>query len=372
MKISTSKTELQAALQKLSKAIPARSTLPILSSVLFDAQETGTVLRTTDLEITIITNLPASIETPGSVAIPHQTLLDITNELPEDARIKLTANQNNKIEMVAEVGSYDVMGKPAEEFPVVPEIDNRKETGISAEALRDMIKKTSFAVSRDELKPALTGVLFRFKKDSLMAVATDGHRLVCYDRSDYKADEYTGDVIVPRKFLNLLSGVLDGKESIQLWMGANHMTASLGSDIYFTRIIDERFPDFESVIPKDNEKELTVDKSMLLSAVRRVSIFSNRSTHQIALRLTKDRIQITTEDPEKSSKAQEKISGDFNGDDLVIGYNASYLKDILSHVESDKVIIKLKTPISAALFYPVSQSENSNLTMLLMPIRLND
>ncbi len=170
----------------------------------------------------------------------------------------------------------------------------------------------------------------------------------------------------------MLSGVLEREEAIQLWLGENHMTASLGSDIYFTRIIDERFPDFESVIPKDNDKELTVDKNMLLSAVRRVSIFSNRSTHQIALRLTKDKIQITTEDPEKSSKAQEEIKGDFNGDDLVIGYNASYLKDILSHVESDKVIVKLKTPISAALFYPANQKEKSNLTMLLMPIRLND
>jgi len=372
MKISTSKTELQAALQKLSKATPTRSTLPILNSVLFDAQETGTVLRTTDLEITIIANLPASIEIPGSVAIPHQTLLDITNESPEDTRITLTANTNNKVEMVTDVGAYDIMGKPAEEFPAVPAVDNRKETGLSAEALRDMIKKTSFAVSRDELKPALTGVLFRFNKDNLTAVATDGHRLVCYNRSDYKADEYTGDIIVPRKFLTLLSGVLEGEESVQIWMGANHMTASFGSDLYFTRIIDERFPDFESVIPKDNDKELTVDKSLLLSAVRRVSIFSNRSTHQIAIRLTKNRIQITTEDPEKSSKAQEEIKGEFNGDDLVIGYNASYLKDILSHVEGDQVVIKLKTPISAALFYPATQKEKSNLTMLLMPIRLND
>ena len=214
--------------------------------------------------------------------------------------------------------------------------------------------------------------MFRINKDNLTAVATDGHRLVSYNRSDYKADEFTGDVIVPRKFLDLLSSALEREEAIQLWLGENHMTASLGSDIYFTRIIDERFPDFESVIPKDNDKELTVDKNMLLSAVRRVSIFSNRSTHQIALRLTKDKIQITTEDPEKSSKAQEEIKGDFNGDDLVIGYNASYLKDILSHVESDKIIVKLKTPISAALFYPANQKEKSNLTMLLMPIRLND
>ena len=372
MKISTSKTELQTALQKLSKATPTRSTLPILSSVLFNVQESGTVLRTTDLEITIIVNLPVSVESSGSVAIPLQTLLDITNELPNDARMTLTADENNKITMVTDAGSYDIMGKPADEFPAIPEVDNRKATGVSAKTLKDLISKTSFAVSRDELKPALTGVLFRFDKKELTAVATDGHRLVRYTRSDYSADEFSGDVIVPRKFLSLLLGVLSGNDPVKMWMGDNHITASIGDDTYFTRTIDERFPDFESVIPQDNDKEFSANKEELLSAVRRVSIFSNKSTHQIALRLKKGETQITTEDPEKASKAQEKTFGEFNGEDLEIGYNALYLKDILSHVDDEKVTIKLKTAISAALFYPGAQKENANLTMLLMPIRLND
>lgn len=372
MKISTSKTELQLALQKLSKATPARSTLPILSSVLFDVQESGTVLRTTDLEITIVINLPTSIEENGSIAIPLQTLLDVTNELPENARITLSSDGNNKIEMVTDVGNYDIMGKPAEEFPAIPEVDNRKSVGISSGALNDLIKNTSFAVSRDELKPALTGVLFRFGQTELTGVATDGHRLVQYVRSDYKADEFLGDVIVPKKFLSLLSSVLSADEATQLWMGDNHMTASIGGDTYFTRIIDERFPDFNSVIPKDNDKELTVNKNEILAAVRRVSIFSNRSTHQIALRLSSDQINITTEDPEKSSKAEEKINGEYSGEPLVIGYNASYLKDILSHAKNENIKIKLKTPISAALFHSTEELENENLTMLLMPIRLND
>jgi len=195
---------------------------------------------------------------------------------------------------------------------------------------------------------------------------------VRYTRRDYSADEFSGDVIVPRKFLSLLLSVLSGDDPIKMWMGDNHITASIGDDTYFTRIIDERFPDFESVIPKDNDKEFSANKEELLSAVRRVSIFSNKSTHQIALRLNKGETQITTEDPEKASKAQEKIFGEFNGEDLAIGYNALYLKDILSHIDDEKVTIKLKTPISAALFYPGTQKENGKLTMLLMPIRLND
>ena len=372
MKLSTSKLELQSALQKLSKATPTRSTLPILSCVLFEIRDSETILRTTDLEITIVVSLPASIETQGSTAIPLQTLLDITTELPEDARINLSADENNKIKMSSEVGTYDIMGKPADEFPALPEVDNRKSVGVSSGALNDLIKKTVFAVSRDELKPALTGVLFRFGEEELTGVATDGHRLVRYARKDHKAAEFSGDVIVPKKFLNLLLNVLKEDSATELWMGDNHMTAAIDGDTYFTRIIDERFPDFDSVIPKDNDKELIVDRKALLSAVRRVSIFSNRSTHQIALRIDQGQIQITTEDPEKSSKAKEEIVGKYSGEDLTIGYNAAYLKDILTHVTDEKLKMKLKTPISATLFIPEEQKENSEQTMLLMPIRLND
>ena len=372
MKISTSKTELQIALQKLSKATPTRSTLPILSSVLFEVKEEGTVLRTTDLEITIITNLPSSVEEVGSSALPMQTLLEITNELPEKTRIEISSDQNNKTRIITDFGKYNIMSKPAEEFPNTPEVDNRKSIGISSDTLSDLIKKTLFAVSRDELKPALTGVLFRFSDNNLTGVSTDGHRLVKYTRNDYKATEFSGDVIIPKKFLNLLSNTLRSGVETKLWVGENHMTATVGEDTYFTRIIDERFPDFDSVIPKDNDKELLVDCQSLLSAVKRVSIFSNRSTQQIALRIDNEKIEITTEDPEKSSKAKEKITGTFSGDDLTIGYNATYLKDVLSQVKSDKLKIKLNTSISAALFIPEEQEENANLTMLLMPIRLND
>lgn len=372
MKLSTSKTELHSALQKLSKAVPTRSTLPILSCVLLEVREEGTVLRTTDLEITIVVNLPASIAKEGAAAIPLQTLLEITSELPEETRITLAVDTQFKVQITTDMGEYDIMGKSPEEFPAVPEIDNRKATGISSEALRDIIAKTSFAVSKDELKPALTGVMFRFGQNELIAVATDGHRLVRYIRKDYKTLEFSGDVIVPRKFLALIAGILPGVDDIQMWLGENHLTITAGSDTYFTRIIGERYPDYESVIPKDNDRLLTANRKDLLSAVRRVSIFSNKSTQQIALRLNEKKSLVTTEDPEKSSKAQEELPAEFKGEDLVIGYNAVYLKDVLAHLNSETVIVKLKTPISAALFYPGEQGNNSELTMLLMPIRLND
>lgn len=372
MRISISSEELYKTLQKLSKATPARSTLPILNCVLIDAEDNRVSMRTTDLEITIVCTISASVEEPGSAAIPLQTLIDITSALADDTRLSIYVDENQKIELITDNGSYDLMGKPVEEFPVTPEVDNRKATGIEASVLKDIINLTSFAVSKDELKPALTGVLFRFEENRLLSVATDGHRLVRYIRNDFKSDEFSGDVIVPRKFLNLMNGLMGAGEKIQIWMGDNSLTATVGGDYLFTRIIDERFPDFESVIPKDNDKELLVERESFLSTVRRVSIFSNRSTHQIAMELSTDTVKVRTEDPEKASKAIEELPAKLIGEPITVGYNASYLKEVLMHLKSQNVSIHLKTPISAGLVYPEVQEANSEITMLLMPIRLND
>lgn len=371
MRISTSSEELYKALQKLSKATPARSTLPILNCVLIEVENESVSLRTTDLEITIICTIDASIEEPGAAAIPLQTLIDITNELT-DTRLSINVSDNQHIELITDNGTYDLMGKSVEEFPVTPEVDNRKATGIEDSVLKEIINLTSFAVSKDELKPALTGVLFRFEENRLLCVATDGHRLVRYIRNNFVSKEFSGDVIVPRKFLNLINSLLGAGESIQIWMGDNNLTATVGGDYVFTRIIDERFPDFESVIPKDCDKELLIEREALLSAVRRVSIFSNRSTHQIAMELSSDTAKVRTEDPEKASKAIEKLPAKLTGDPITVGYNAAYLKDVLMHMKSHNLSFHLKTPISAGLVYPEVQEANSEITMLLMPIRLND
>ena len=371
MKFSTSKNELQSALQKLSKATPSRSTLPILNSVLISVSENETNIKSTDLEITVIVKLPASIESVGSVAAPLQMLSNITNELPDETRVSFDVDGENKISISTEYGNYDIVGKPAEEFPNTPTIETENVIEIEAGVLKDIINKTVFAVSRDDLKPALTGVLFKFLNNNLVAVATDGHRLVKYERTNNENTNDFGDIIVPKKFLNLVMGGLsDG--NIKLSIGENHLTTIVGEDQYFTRIIDEKFPDFDGVIPKDNDKNFMVNKKTLLSAVKRVSIFSNKSTHQIALNLNNESALVSTEDPEQSTKAKENIKGEYSGEDIMVGYNAAYLKDVLSHVDDDDVVVKLKSPISAALFLPKKQKDNTNLTMLLMPIRLND
>ena len=368
MKFSTSKKELQEALQKLSKATPTRTTLPILSCVLINATNKKTTFRTTDLEITIDLEISVSIEEEGSAAVPLKQLYDITNELPE-TRITIIVDNKNKIEIRTNSGSYDLMGKQKEEFPDTPKIDETKKINIPGKTFRNIIESTLFAVSKDDLKPSLTGVLFSFNETGITAVATDGHRLVKVVDEKYKKDNFVGDIVVPKKFLSYLSTHLFD-ENVLLSVGETHMTATINQDTIISRTINEIFPDYESVIPTDNNKTLRVDKEVLLGAIKRVSIFSNKSTHQVAFNLSKDNFIITTEDPESSSRAKEEIIGNYEGEDLTIGYNGEYLKDVIGHISANEVIIKLNTPISATLF--TDEEEDTNKTMLLMPVRLNN
>ena len=370
MKFSTSKLELQKALQKLSKATPTRSTLPILNCVLVNVDSDQTILRTTDLEITIQVEIASSYEEKGSAAFPLKTLLEITNELP-DIRLTISVDTNYKTTIETEVGKYDLMGKPPEEFPATPNQKHKKTINIKGLALKEIIESTLFAVSQDELKPSLTGVLFKFLENSFTAVSTDGHRLVKYERNDFLTEKIEEEIIIPKKFLSFLSTQLSDKD-INLSIGESFITAQLQKDIIITKIIDEKFPDYNSVIPKNNNKTFLIDKKVLLGAIRRVAIFSNKSTHQVALSLNTDKSFVTTEDPEKSSKAKEHIIGEFSGEEIIIGYNSEYLKDIVSHVSGETVEIKLNNSVSAALFEEFPKRENVNSLMLLMPIRLND
>ena len=375
MKFSTSKTELQQALQKLSKASPTRSTLPILGCVLVESKEDKTTLKSTDLELTIEVEIPSSLEEGGVAALPLKTLLDITNELPE-ARLTITVDEKNRTTIETDLGKYDLMAKPPEEFPpeefpATPNQQSPQKMSIPGNTLKDIINTTTFAVSKDELKPALTGVLLRVSQSAITAVSTDGHRLVKHTRKDYGSDGFEGDLIIPKKFLSYMSSHLTN-DDVELVIAESHLGARVGNDHILTRVIDEAFPNYESVIPKENNKRLQIEKESLLSSIRRVAIFSNKATHQVALSLSKDSCVISTEDPEKSSKAQETIKAEYDGDPITIGYNADYLKDVVSHTQGKVVVVDLSTPVGAALFSPVELEEHTESIMLLMPIRLND
>ena len=371
MEFSIDKATLLKNLQLISKAIPSRSTLPIISSALFTVKDNILSLRATDLEISI--NLNCNIEggENGCVAIPLSKLLEITNAMPE-SKIDFSVSDIGKMNISCNAGRYTIMGQPPEEFPSEQAVENSKTLQVSSSELKDIINNTSYAASRDDLKPVLQGVLFQIQNDGIVSVATDGHRLVKLEKKKLHSLDYTGDVVVPIKFLSLLTTQLTGEGDVSMLIGDNHIQVQLKEVTITTRIIKDPYPDYEGVIPKDNTKTLVINKNNFTEAIKRVSIFSNKSSRQVALELSENSITITTEDPENITTGKETLDCDYDGEPMTIGYNALYLKEVLQHQNSDEIKIMLNSPLNAGLFLPMDQKDNDNKTTLLMPIRLND
>ena len=371
MKFSIKKNILLTKLQLLSKAIPTRTTIPIIGCALFTYKKNVLKMRTTDLEISI--NLNCNIENgeDGCVAIPLGKLLEITNVLP-DTNINFTVSDIGKINIECKSGHYTIMGQPHEEFPTEQSVENSQEFLISSNELKDIITNTVYAASKDDLKPVLQGVLFKIEKDGIVSVATDGHRLVKLEKKHLHSLNYTGSVVVPIKFLSLLISQLNEEGETAMLIGENHIQVQVKDVIMITRIIKDPYPDYEGVIPKDNTKTLVVNKDSFTDAIKRVSIFSNKSSRQVSLEISENTVTISTEDPENITSGKEILDCNYDGDPMTIGYNAFYLKEVLQHQSSNEIKIMLKSPLNAGLFESMDQKENENKTTLLMPIRLND
>ncbi len=369
MKFTVSKNDLYQSLQKVSRVSPVRSTLPILSCILITAEKDELRFRATDLEITMETFCKGSVEEDGSIAVPGRMILDITSELPDTELSFIVENESIEIK-TPQGGEYKISGRSSAEFPGTPMIDESTTIVFAPEKLQRLVEKTIFSVSHDEMKAALNGVLFQFKENTLRGVATDGHKLAQMTYENFETNDLERDVIIPVKFLNISVANVKGSEEIRFKVGKNHVMLETDESVIYTRIIEERFPDYESVIPVKNPNKVVVDIDAFLSAIKRIGIFANKNTHQIALGFSNNRVEISTEDPETASTAREEIALDYEGEPLTIGYNAEYLKEAVRHIDGEKAQIYLNTPLSAGLFYPEEQQENENLLILLMPIRL--
>jgi len=369
MQFTVESSTLLHGLQKVARVSPTRSTMPILNHILFSVKGNTLSMRATDIEITYTLKLDVLGDEDGAVALPVRLLQEITNELP-DTELTFTWSDDNRVTLTTTGGTYKIVGRPALDFPDAPELGPVNSLEIKSNVLRRTVDKTVFAVSKDELKPALLGVLFELKKDQLRAVATDGHRLVKYTTRDFSSPEFEGNIIVPPKFLSLIQSFLDDGESINLAVGEKYISLSTENATIFSRLIDEQYPDYSSVIPSNNEKTVTLNSKDLVTTVRRVSIFSNRTTHQVALKLHPGYLEVFTEDPEASTSAKEQVLADYDGEELTLGYNSIYLKDMLKNVETERVVFRLGSEIGPGLILPEIQSDKEELVMLLMPIRL--
>lgn len=368
MKFNVSSSALNQGLSAVIGAVPTKATLPILETILFESEGGRLKLTATDLEISIIEYIEAEIEVDGAVAIPAKRLLETLRQLP-DIPVFFDVDENQNIQFKTDKGTYKLVGEEATEFPEVPDMAEGITLSTDTKLIQNAINKTMFAVSTDDLRPAMMGVYFDISAEESKFVATDGHRLVKFVNRNLTSDNPLA-FIVPDKALNLVSKALDATDCT-LTVSEDHAQFKSGNTIVITRLINEQYPNYESVIPRDNDKQLMIDKNQMLSTVRRVSVFSSSTTRQIRLQMETDKLTIRAEDLDMSSEAKETVACDYSDGEMEIGFNAKYLADVLSNVDGEEARFEFSTPNRAGIVKPAEEEDGEEMLMLVMPVMLN-
>lgn len=371
MKFIVSSASLLKQLQQISGVINANTVLPILEDFLFEISDKKLNVVATDLETVMKVQVDVESKADGRVCIPAKILMDSLKNISEQP-LTFSIDKNFGIEITSSNGKYKVMGENPDNFPKEPVADVTNSFEMTSSDLLDAVTKTLFAVSTDDLRPAMTGVFFELAKDSAQFVATDAHRLVRLKKTNVKCPK-VDSFIVPKKPLNLLKSALPANEDeLTLSYNSNHLFVTHGSTQLICRLIDARFPDYKVVIPTDNPYKLVVNKMDFQNALRRLSVFSNKSTNQVALSISGSELQLTAQDVDFSFEGKETMGCQYDGEDLQIAFNAKFLIEMLSAAEGDEVKIELSTPTKAGILKPVEQNEGEELLMLVMPLMLNN
>jgi len=372
MKFSVAKSELYNSLHKIIGVVPQKTTIAVLNCLLMEVENNQLNLTGTDLEISVTTSLPVEGSENGIMAVPARLLADIVKELP-DVPLTLYSHEGNKLVIETEKGEYKIATQPKEDFPKINVEESVLTLDLSSDKVIHLINKTIFAVSADELRPALTGINMELLPDELRFVATDGHRLskIVFSNFDSPVKEKR-NFIIPTKTLNLLLRNVENDDRVNIQIGEDHIVFQLQTATIYSKLINGAYPNYERVIPTDNDKRLVVNRDLLLATLRRVSIFSSSLTRQVRLVITPIELTIRSEDIEFGAEAKEMIPASFSAEWMQIGYNSNYFIDILRHVDGEEVIIELKDSMSAAVMFPSEQQEKEEHLMLLMPIRINE
>jgi len=371
MKFIASSSSLLKHLQQINGVINANTVLPILEDFLFDLNENKLRLVATDLETVISVQMEVTSKDTGRVCIPAKILMDSLKNTP-DQPLSFNVDANFAIQITSDNGDYKVMGDNPDGFPKEPNDEDTNSFNIKSSALVTAINKTLFAVSNDDLRPAMTGVFFELSKDAVQFVATDAHRLVKYKRTDAKAIQ-NDTFIAPKKPLNILKNILpDTDDEITVSYNSNHLFVTNGTTQLICRLIDARFPDYKVVIPAENPYHMVVNKSSFQNALRRINVFANKSTNQVALTITGSQLQLAAQDVDFSFEGNERMACQYTGEDIKIAFNAKFLIEMLNAADTDEVRLELSTPTKAGLIKPTEQDAEEDLLMLVMPLMLNN
>ncbi len=371
MKFIVNSSYLLKQLSNINGVITTNPVVPILENFLFEIEKSNLTVTASDLQTSMITEITVESKEKGNIAVPARILLDTLKNLPDQPVTFSIDESTYSIEISSDNGRYKLSGENATDFPKVPAVSNDFSAAVSSEVLARAVNNTIFATSNDELRPAMTGVYVNLTEKNATFVATDGHRLVRYRRTDVKS-ENGNSIIIPRKALNLLKATLPSENTdVSIDFNMSNAFFKFGNIRMICRLIDERFPDYENVIPASSTIKMTINRLDFLSSLKRISIYANKTTHQVRLKITGSELQVSAEDLDFSNEANERLSCEHEGEDIEIGFNAKFIVEMLSNLDTDQIRLNMSAPNKAGVITPAEKDKNEDILMLVMPVMLN-
>ena len=369
MKFTITREKLHEALGAVAASVPTKTTLPVLANILVEATKDGLRLSGTDLDIAVSTVIPAQVDQEGATTLPARKLVEIVRELPS-AAIRFTGSGEQRVQIECGRSKFKLLGLSRDEFPVFPAVKFEGGWKVGAKDLQKLIGHVAFAASTEESRPILNGVLWELRSDRMRMVATNGHRLA---RMDVPLQGSSGqaDLIVPPKALEQIRRLFGPDETIEIARTENHLGFRSAGTQIFTRLIEGPYPNYEQVIPRENDKSMSADKAALSAALRRMSIVASDQTHRIRLAFANGTCKLSVTTPDLG-EAQEEMTVAYDGDPLEIGFNAAYLLEVLKYMPTDEVRMSFKAPERAATCEPVGWDDPASYLTLVMPLRLLD
>jgi DNA polymerase-3 subunit beta len=367
MKLTITRQNLHRGLAAVSASIPSKTTLPVLSNVLIESDDNAVWMSGTDLDVSIRVKVPAEVAEGGGITAPGKKLQELTRELPDqpvDMRVR-----GHQLEVGCGYSRFKLNGLPSEEFPNFPVIDFEEGWHVSEDSLRRLIHSTAFAVSTEESRPILNGVLWELKEARMSMVATNGHRLAKMVVEAGSPDGGSTDLIIPPAALVQVERLFDGQGDLTVARSGNHLAFRSEDREVYTRLIEGRYPNYEQVIPKDNDKIARVDREALERAVRRMAVLASDQTHRVKLSFETDKVHLDVRTPDLG-EAHDELELDYQGEALEIGFNANYLLEVLRNMPAGEVKVAFKTAERATTIEPAD--DELDYLCLVMPLRLVD
>ena len=370
MRFTITREKLQEGLTAVASTVPAKTTLPVLANILIETTDKGIRLSGTDLDIAVSTEVSADVDAQGAITIPAKKLAEIARELPPSP-VKIAAAGEQRVTLDCGRSHFKILGLPKDEFPSFPAVKFKDSWRVRAGDLRKLIDHTAFAVSTEESRPILNGVLWELRAELMRMVATNGHRLAKMEIPIATAGAPSSDLIVPPKALDQIRRLFPEDEELEIAKGDNHLGFRSPFTSVFTRLIEGPYPNYLQVIPKDNDKYAIADKVALTSALKRMSVIASDQTHRIRLSFNQALLKFSVQTPDLG-EATDELPVRYDGDPLDIGFNANYLLEILRYIPTDEVKLTFKAPERAATLEPEGWSDPASYLTLVMPLRLVD